>query len=121
MTLANHIVEVDIKRNHMDKENKEKNQKLKCKNSKIKEKLRDAEEKNVIFGKNIEKIKDNYEKQLRKFHDLDANLKKEKVRYEKLRECIEFNQVEQHELETALRDTIDDLNGKVKSFEERDK
>ena len=46
---------------------------------------------------------------------------KEKEKYENLKECIDFSQVEKYEQEKLLRDKIIELNDKWLSLEEKDK
>ena len=68
-----------------------------------------------------EKLKAQYEKQLWQTYDLETKVKEEKLQHSNLKEYVEFIKIENHELETSLRDTIDTLNEKIRSCEGNDK
>ena len=67
------------------------------------------------------KIKSSYEKHLWKCQYLETELKQEKDNYDKVKECVDFNAVENYELETSMHNKINELHKKITSIEERDK
>ena len=76
---------------------------------------------NDMNKRDNEKLKAQYEKQLRRTYDLETEVKEEKLQHSNLKEYVEFIKIENHELETSLRDTIDTLNEKIRSCEGNDK
>ena len=76
---------------------------------------------NNMNKRDNEKLKAQYEKQLRWTYDLETEVKEEKLQYSNLKEYVKFIKIENHELETSLRDKIDTLNEKIRSCEGNDK
>ena len=113
------IAEIDNEKSKIKKRNEKKAKKLMLKNSKITHELCNTEKKIKTLIFSIEKIKANYEKYLRKCHGLDSDLKREKSN--KLKEHVDFSQIEKHEQKKLLVDKIAELNDKTLSFKERDK
>ena len=76
---------------------------------------------NNMNKRDNEKLKAQYEKQLRRTYNLEIEVKEEKLQHSNFKEYVEFIKIENHELEISLWDIINTLNEKIRSCEGNDK